>query len=38
MYEALDSRKNTVEEGLSSSDNGKIASLKLTFAPYVYFK
>jgi hypothetical protein len=34
MYEALDSRKNTVEkEGLSSSDNGKIASLKLTFAP-----
>jgi len=33
-YEALDSRKNTVEkEGLSSSDNGKIASLKLKFAP-----
>lgn len=34
MYEALDSRKNTVEkEGLSSSDNRKIASLKLKFAP-----
>jgi hypothetical protein len=34
MYEALDSRKNTVEkEGLSSSDNSKIASLKLKFAP-----
>jgi hypothetical protein len=34
MYEALDSRKNTVEkEGLSSEDNGKIASLKLKFAP-----
>jgi hypothetical protein len=34
MYEALDSRKNTVEnEGLTSSDNGKIASLKLKFAP-----
>lgn len=33
-YEALDNRKNTVEkEGLSSSDNGKIASLKLKFAP-----
>jgi len=33
-YEALDTRKNTVEkEGLSSSDNGKIASLKLKFAP-----
>ena len=34
MYEALDSRKNTVEnEGLSSSDNMKIASLKVKFAP-----
>lgn len=34
MYEALDSRKNTVEnEGLSSSDNMKIASLKVRFAP-----
>lgn len=33
-YEALDSRKNTVEkEGLSSSDNMKIAGLKLKFAP-----
>ena len=33
-YEALDTRKNTVEkEGLSSSDNGKIANLKLKFAP-----
>jgi hypothetical protein len=34
MYEALDSRKNTVEkEGLSSDDNKKIAALKLKFAP-----
>jgi hypothetical protein len=34
MYEALDSRKNTVEkEGLSSDDNKKIAGLKLKFAP-----
>lgn len=34
MYEALDSRKNTVEkEGLSSSDNGKIASIKFKFGP-----
>lgn len=34
IYEALDSRKNTVEkEGLSSEDNGKIASIKLKFAP-----
>jgi len=33
-YEALDSRKNTVEkEGLSSEDNRKIAGLKLKFAP-----
>ena len=34
MYEALDSRKNTVEkEGLSSEDNGKIAAIKFKFAP-----
>ena len=34
MYEALDSRKNTVEnEGLTSEDNRKIASLKLKFGP-----
>ncbi|RTY93457.1 DUF6565 domain-containing protein [Flavobacterium sp. GT3R68] len=34
MYEALDTRKNTVErEGLSSEDNRKIASLKIKFAP-----
>lgn len=34
VYEALDTRKNTVEkEGLSSSDNLKIAGLKLKFAP-----
>lgn len=34
LYEALDNRKNTVEnEGLSSSDNTKIAKLKLKFAP-----
>jgi hypothetical protein len=34
MYEALDARKNTVEnEGLSSDDNGKIAKIKLEFAP-----
>lgn len=34
MYEALDTRKNTVEkEGLTSSDNLKIAKLKLKFAP-----
>ena len=34
MYEALDNRKNTVEkEGLSSEDNGKIASIKFKFAP-----
>ena len=30
MYEALDSRKNTVEkEGLTSANNNKIAALKL---------
>ena len=34
LYEALDTRKNTVEkEGLSSSDNRKIAAAKLKFAP-----
>lgn len=34
MYEALDSRKNTVEnEGLTSEDNGKIASIKFKFSP-----
>lgn len=33
-YEALDARKNTVEkEGLSSEDNGKIARIKVKFAP-----
>lgn len=34
VYEALDSRKNTVEkEGLTGEDNRKIAGLKLKFAP-----
>ncbi len=34
MWEALNDRKNTVEkEGLSSSDNMKIAGLKIKFAP-----
>ncbi|WP_366183950.1 hypothetical protein [Flavobacterium ovatum] len=34
VYEALDNRKNTVEkEGLTGSDNRKIALLKLKFAP-----
>ncbi len=34
IYEAIDTRKNTVEkEGLTSSDNRKIAVLKLKFAP-----
>lgn len=34
MWEALDSRKNTVEkEGLTSGDNLKIAGLKVKFAP-----
>jgi hypothetical protein len=33
-YEALDTRKNTVEkEGLSAEDNRKIAGLKLEFSP-----
>src|SRR5690606_18423877 len=39
LYEALDSRKNTVEkEGLSSKDNNKIAALKLKFAPMYALK
>ena len=34
LYEALDSRKNTVErEGLSSEENRKIAGLKIKFGP-----
>jgi hypothetical protein len=34
LYEALDSRKNTVEkEGLSAQDNRKIGGLKAKFAP-----
>lgn len=34
MYEALDSRKNTVEkEGLTTEDNTKIASIKFKFGP-----
>lgn len=34
LYEALDTRKNTVEkEGLSDEDNNKIAGLKMQFAP-----
>jgi multidrug efflux pump subunit AcrA (membrane-fusion protein) len=34
LYEALDTRKNTVErEGLSSEDNTKIASIKFKFSP-----
>ena len=34
LYEALDTRKNTVEkEGLSSEDNNQIASIKLKFSP-----
>lgn len=34
LYEAIDTRKNTVEnEGLTSSDNRQIAALKLKFAP-----
>lgn len=34
LYEALDTRKNTVEkEGLSSKDNLKIAALKTEFGP-----
>ncbi|MFI0428221.1 hypothetical protein [Mariniflexile sp. HMF6888] len=38
IYEAIDTRKNTVEkEGLSSADNRKIAGLKLKFAPMYTF-
>ena len=38
LYEAIDTRKNTVEkEGLTSADNRKIAGLKLTFAPMYTF-
>ncbi|MFG6686325.1 hypothetical protein ACGK9U_07075 [Mariniflexile sp. HNIBRBA6329] len=38
LYEAIDTRKNTVEkEGLSSADNRKIAGLKLKFAPMYTF-
>jgi len=34
MYEALDSRKNSAEnEGSSSSDNTKIATIKFKFSP-----
>ncbi|MFH4969420.1 hypothetical protein V8G61_14535 [Gaetbulibacter sp. M240] len=37
-YEAIDTRKNTVEkEGLTSADNNKIAALKLKFAPMYTF-
>ena len=32
LYEALDTRKNTVEKDLSGSDNLKIAGLKIRFA------
>jgi len=39
LYEALDSRKNTVEnEGLTTEDNNKIAALKLKFAPMYKMK
>ena len=38
LFEALDARKNTVEkEGLSSSDNGKIASIKVKLSPMFKF-
>jgi len=38
LYEAIDTRKNTVEkEGLTSGDNLKIAGLKLKFAPMYTF-
>lgn len=38
LYEAVDNRKNTVEnEGLTSADNRKIAGLKLKFAPMYTF-
>lgn len=40
LYEAIDNRKNTAEnEGLTSSDNRKIAALKLKFAPmYTFYR
>tara|TARA_R110000868_G_scaffold74013_9_gene214198 strand:+ start:524 stop:1192 length:669 start_codon:yes stop_codon:yes gene_type:complete len=38
LYEAIDTRKNTVEnEGLTGADNRKIAGLKLKFAPMYTF-
>lgn len=38
LFEALDARKNTVEkEGLSSEDNGKIASIKVKLSPMFKF-
>lgn len=38
LYEALDTRKNTIEnEGLTSADNRKIAMLKIKFAPMFTF-
>lgn len=38
LYEAIDTRKNTVEnEGLSSADNRNIAALKLKFGPMYTF-
>lgn len=38
LYEAIDTRKNTVEnEGLTGEDNRKIAALKLKFAPMYTF-
>jgi hypothetical protein len=38
LFEALDARKNTVEkEGLSSSDNMKIASIKVKLSPMFKF-
>lgn len=38
LYEAIDTRKNTVEnEGLTNADNLKIAGLKLKFAPMYTF-
>lgn len=39
LYEAIDTRKNTVEnEGLTGEDNRKIAALKLKFAPMYTFQ
>lgn len=38
LYEAIDTRKNTVEnEGLTGEDNREIAALKLKFAPMYTF-